>query len=246
MITSSKATDARLNPGNILKLYRYQPIDFHDIYEEKIEGTPVVVADLDGTVLTVNSWRIFSKRVVIELAHRKKYWKASGLISKMLLKKLRILEHREVKYYFCKEAQKLGNDFINEIVSEIIGYKNQEVLSIIKKLVQKGVKTILATAAAGEYAKLLGKQLGFDYVICTPEAEASIDQYLETRGSQKVEEIRKLIDRENLRVSTVISDHWHDLPLLTSFSRADSYIVNPNRETLRKIKLSGLKILKIT
>lgn len=201
---------------------------------------PVVVADMDGTVLRINSWRIFSREVLRELARRGHFAQAAGLIGRQLLKKLGRIEHREVKYAFARAAQGFGEEFYNRLNREIHRHVNWDVMHFINDFEKTGMGKVLASAAAGEYAVRLGRELGFEHVITSPAAGESLEEYIETKGERKVQLIERLAAVKGLRPAVVVTDHWHDLPMLRAFADAKKYLVSPPKRHAARSRPQGL------
>lgn len=201
-----------------------------------------LIADMDGTILTVNSWHIFSKEVLKELAGRGSYFKAGFLCFKTLQRKLRLIGHREVKYYFAKASQEFDDNFFRRLTQIIVAHANKRVMDFIYGRRKDGYTIILATAAAGEYARLIGENLNFDYIIASPKAGTSLDEYSECKGIIKAKEVEKLLREHNLEAEIVITDHWHDLDLMKHFQEAEIYLVNPSSDTSKVVKDSKINI----
>lgn len=191
-----------------------------------------LIADMDGTVLTVNSWRIFSKAVLVELLRLGRFAKAARLVILILKKKLGRIEHREVKYNFGRASQEFGQQFFDRIIAGIKAFENREAMDFIRQKKADGMTIVLASAAAGEYAFRLGRELMFDYVIATPEAGAELSDYRECKGAEKVRHVNNLLEEFHLSPAIVMTDHWHDLPLMQAYPAAEKYLINPSSETL--------------
>lgn len=209
-------------------------------------GTAVVV-DLDGTLLRVNSWPLFARALMRSLLRRGHLASAARLAWKALLRKAGRIDHRRLKYAFGHIAAKhFAEADLELLLRELCGYVAADVMELLAEYARRGAEPLLATAAAAEYSRPLGRRLGFTLIAASSDARcASVEEYVECKGAAKVAAVDSLLEKEHLRVAAIITDHHHDLPLLQAYPDAERLLVRPGEESLRKIEASLRGQLKI-
>lgn len=166
-------------------------------------SVPWVVCDLDGTLLSVNSFTKFTAwlgfrypRLLVPLA-----WV-------VLRRKLRLISHAEAKREIvamaakCVDREKLGV-WIRRLLEL---YINTEVQEILRNRSEDGCCLLLATAAPELYAVALGREAGFDAVLATPAPGP------ENRREEKRDRIAQFMRERGGRPVLFISDHDDDMP----------------------------------
>lgn len=201
----------------------------------KTAPRPAIIVDLDGTMLACNSWPVFARAVLRQLMSTRRRATALALAALLTARKLRLISHSAVKYRFARCSQSFPDSFHDRLVGQLEGEVNTRVRHLVDSYVKQGYVPVLATAAAGEYAVPLGRRLGFAHITSTPRAGGGSREYQECVGERKADMVSRLMQEAGLTPAAVVTDHWHDLPLLRRFSSCRRYLVAPGRETLARI-----------
>ncbi len=203
----------------------------------RLQSAPLtaVVADMDGTVLGCNSWPVFVRSLLRSLLRGGHWISAAALARKLMARRRGKITHREVKYAAARIARR---HFPQRDMDRLLNRLEREVRPEVMSLLDSYPDSlrVLATAAAGEYAEALGRRLGFDRVLATMPADCPAAGYRELRGDLKAATVKQLLAEEGLRAAAVITDSFHDLPMLRAFPEADRVLVGPQAETLRALE----------
>ena len=186
------------------------------------QAAPVLVFDLDGTVLRVNSfpyWALFliagsmrgigaSRRVHLAL-------RAARLV---LLRKLRLIDHAALLGGLQRAWSAIPAAMTGALADPLQTMLLRRIRSNLRPLLQsvasERVDAVLATAAAGEYAQELGRRIGFRHVLATPapgHRAARINS-----GDRKRATVLAFLERAGWqdRPLVLFTDHIDDLPLM--------------------------------
>lgn len=173
---------------------------------------PVLIVDLDGTLLQVNSfprWAMFLVRG--RFAHLD--WRSRahiGLSSLALIagRKLRLMPHdalkQRLRHLWQVATSGDSGAAQRDIAGQLRAHVRPEFAPLLKSVADGDADAILATAAAGEYAEGLGRSLGFRHVLAT------------VRGAQKKDAVLRLLSERGWqnRPRILYTDHVDDLPLM--------------------------------
>ena len=180
----------------------------------------ITLVDLDGTLVKVNTWPFFARKVLNQAFGKGKVPMAFCLGFMLLLRKLKFISHKRIKKFFLLRSHDLLNKHDREkFAFEMSCHFNPDVLRLLEEASHKDSLIVMATAAAGEYAPLISAHAGINKTLCSPRACKGTD-YIECRGDKKADEAQKLAELSGLPVSLVITDHNDDLPLFNRFPRA--------------------------
>ena len=192
----------------------------------------IIVIDLDGTFVSVNTfhkWMIF----VTILAFKKlRFISLLNILKIILLRAIKKINHAQMKVAILKISEKfIKNKDIKNFVQSLDKYVHQDIL---KRLDKDNTINILATGAPQIYAQEIKEKYGFDYEISTPPT--TIKPWKENLKEEKKKNLLALLERENLtsKVESLYTDHHDDLPLMVYAEF--TYLVNASEETLKKIK----------
>lgn len=187
-----------------------------------IDVVPVLVFDLDGTILPFNSfprWVLF----LIFGALPGLGWRPRGRLSllafrMLLLRKLGRLSHNELQRRLqaaCRTAcigydQPLTNRFEAALQRKV----RRNLLWLLQAIPDEAFDAVLATAAAAEYAEPLGSRLGFRHVLAT-QPERDVDDPPNV-GLAKHDGVMNLLHTLgwNDRPIVLFTDHIDDIPLI--------------------------------
>jgi phosphoserine phosphatase len=202
---------------------------------------PVLVFDLDGTLLTVNSFPIWVLFLgfggVRGLSIRVRLTVTRMVVRLLVLRKLgrmdheTFLRHMQALWHFATAgdegaaAQRLG--------TLLLRYRRRNMAPVLKLVTDGTLDGVMATAAAEEYAQGLGRRLGLPNVVATPGGRGS-DEPSNT-GERKRQRLLAWLEERGWSGRPLIffNDHMADVPLMR-----DSRIVCwfGSRRTLERAK----------
>lgn len=187
---------------------------------------PVLVFDLDGTVLRRNSfpiWVLFvgfgGIRSLTLKQHLTLTWRVLRLL---LLRKLgridheTLLRHMQALWHFATghddaaAAQRLGRLLLRS--------KRHNVEPVLKLVTHGAMDGVLATAAAEEYANEVGQRLGLVNVLATRSGRRPGEP--SNTGEQKRERLLAWLEQRGWTGRPLIffNDHMADLPVMRNSS----------------------------
>jgi HAD superfamily hydrolase (TIGR01490 family) len=211
-------------------------------YNPGVLAPKVALFDLDGTLLRVDSARLYTRfrrargEATLMDALRVSLWATQytlGVIDapKVALKALRSFKGREEHWLLqsCREW--------------FPGYVLPELQEAGRRAVERhraaGDFVAIVTGATRYVAELVATELGIAHVICS-ELELDQDRRFTGRvieplcyGHGKIERTRRLAEREGFRLedATFYSDSINDLPLLEAVKAP--VVINPDRRLRR-------------
>lgn len=185
---------------------------------------PVIVFDLDGTLLRGNSFRLWFLYLVVgrypHLTSAQRAHLSFQALAIMVKRKLNFCDHVCAKRQLQKIwASSLVSDRKHEVIERLMGQLGKMVrpcfTSILKDVREKRVDAVLATAAAEEYARPFGRRLGFTRILTSPPATSATDAQ-DNVGERKAENVRALLKELGWadRKIIVLTDHHEDMPLM--------------------------------
>ncbi len=182
----------------------------------------VLVFDLDGTVLSVNSFPLWAMHLLrARFAHL-------GLVQRLgvslraggvlAARKARLIGHEAFKWRLQQLWQQAvaGDGGVAEraFAQHLVSYVRPELTGVLKAVSEGRVDAVLATAAAGDYAQALGQALGFRHVLATPRDRSASTP--STVGVHKRDAVLAFLAERGWqgRPITFFTDHEDDLPLI--------------------------------
>lgn len=207
-----------------------------DGFKDKELKVPLVVVDLDGTYISANTFKIFMSCGLCMLFLKKEIYTLAYVLWLLLLRKLRLLSHRTLKFKvfpLFSNDENLKDLFIRRVAPLV----NQKVKRIIDSYRASGCRILLATAAADTYISWIWDG---DY---QGTCMTNNPDRLENRGEMKLSNVLKYVSDNNLKLQTVITDHSDDLPLLKQ--GAENILVKPSEKSTRIIINNNVPINKI-
>ena len=182
---------------------------------------PTLIFDLDGTVLSGNSFHNWLRVLVFGYFGEIKFTDRLDISYKtvhvMVRRKLNKLTHAAAK----AALQKIWADALNRdparlavewIISDLYAAVRPNMHAVLIHLAKEPNNAILATAAAGEYAEPLATRLGFKHVIATP-AYGSPDW-----GEENIGEVKR--DRA---MAYIRAQGWENAPRIFLTDHRDDY-----------------------
>jgi len=186
------------------------------------DDTPVLIFDLDGTILRVNSFPFWVLYMIAgplpELGWRARLTLSAKAQKLLLRRKLGRIDHRQLMggiQAAWHEATGAGRDEPADRVSRLLRHLVRPALEPLLDRIGAGeADAVLATAAAGEYAIGLGHQLGFRHVLSTP-CRLPPDEAINA-GQQKLSRVLVFLAAQDWteRPAVLLTDHLDDLPLM--------------------------------
>jgi phosphoserine phosphatase len=182
---------------------------------------PVLIFDLDGTVLRVNSfphWVLFlicGPIRGIGLFRRMRLARRAAWL--LLLRKLRRIDHAALlgglQRAWWEIPTAITGALVDPLQTMLLRRIRPNLRTLLQMVASDRVDAVLATAAAGEYANGLGRRLGFRHVLATPPAAAG---GLINAGACKRDRVIAFLESAGWRDRQLIllTDHIDDLPLM--------------------------------
>ena len=199
----------------------------------------VTFVDLDGTLISGNSMHIFMKRLPRMLMKRRAPGAAISAMWHIWLRSFRLINHSKMKWYLTKTARIHLEDSDWEDLAETIAQSvNPDVKDLVESRRRLGCLTYLATAAIEEYSLPLSRLLGYEGAVATKFTDNQ-DDYEEMNGDAKRYGIEKLLEEENLRLESFITDHPDDLPTAKAYPYL-TVVVNPTQKTADQFREVGV------
>lgn len=188
--------------------------------------TPVMVVDLDGTLVRGNTLHI-----ALRLGLRRgSLLSRLAIASWLVARRLRLVSHERMKYAALPRvfaARGVADEFKALVTSSL----NSDVVDLISRHEAAGGLVLLATAAAASYVPLIWNG---DYV-ASPAGGPDL------RGDAKVRAVDEWVKAHGGRVSMFLTDHQHDLPMARYAAAAGARVVlvNPRPAALEAFSAEG-------
>ena len=183
---------------------------------------PVLIFDLDGTILAVNSFPRWARRLVLgrfsHLPLSERAWVAARSAVALAASRLKITSHQRLRWRLQHlwRAAIAGDGSASEtqFQHELLHHVRPALRPLLTAVATGRVDAVLATAAAEDYAVGLGRALGFTHILATPATKEppaavlpgevkrqAVTRFLAVRGWQQ-------------RPCVLFTDHPDDLPLM--------------------------------
>jgi phosphoserine phosphatase len=181
-----------------------------------------MILDLDGTILSINSFRVWSMFMVrgrfphLGAGHRARV--AAAAVGVLIQRKMGLTNHTELKCQMQTlwKTAIAGDDGACErrLIAELRAYVRPELVTTLAGIAQGKIDGVLATAAAGDYAYALGRALGFQHVLATSPTRHATDP--DNSGESKLNAVLSFLRAQSWqdRPRVLFTDHRDDLPLI--------------------------------
>ena len=205
--------------------------------QEPLKGTTFV--DLDGTLLSANSMHIFMRRLPAMLMKRGAVAGAIASLWWNSMRSLRLVSHHSMKWHLTKTArQHLEDSDWEQLAESMARSVNPKVKDYIQSRRERGCLTYIATAAPEEYTLPLARIMGYEGVLATVFTEDQAD-YTELSRHAKHEAIERLLDEQQLRLESFLTDHTDDLPTAAAYPGL-TILVGVTKKTANEFRNSGV------
>jgi phosphoserine phosphatase len=184
--------------------------------------SPVLICDMDGTILRGNSFPLWIMYLMCG------WLPEPGLPARVMLslRVQRLLLHRRlgridhtrlmrgVQNAWHRASEGAAAGAADRVPARLRRLVRPAFEPVLQRIASGEIDAVLATAAAAEYARPLGLQLGFRHVLTTP-CRLPPDGVL-NHGVEKLRRVQAfLADRQwSARPRVLLTDHLDDLPLL--------------------------------
>lgn len=200
-----------------------------------------VVVDLDGTLLSVNSFREYVLYVVKESLRTGRVGVLLPVMWNVVLRILRVMPHSVMK---CRVLEKsslfMDAARLSRFVDKLLLQVNADVEAMCEKYRSRGYYILLATAAPVSYSEIISCRMGFDGCCATPLPLPEL-KWHENARNHKRESVLQHLSSMNASVAVVITDHHDDIPLMKTNS-GENILINPSQKTLSFVRKSGIPI----
>jgi phosphoserine phosphatase len=185
----------------------------------------VLICDLDGTLLSINSFPAWVRFLIfghfgdIDIRERLKI--SFATIGVMLERKLFNKDHAVTKARLqqlwvradAQDSEKIGLEWLLSDLSATIRPNLSKFLQLI---LLNRVPSILATAASADYAVPLGQKMGFKNIVATPTMDATNAKTLHNVGTVKRDNVLAFLRANGWENQPRIffTDHVEDMPLI--------------------------------
>ena len=205
--------------------------------QDALKGATIV--DLDGSLISGNSMHIFMKRLPGMLMKRHSPGAAICALWQTWLRSIHLISHRSMKWHLTKIARRHLQDSDWDSLAEVIaGSINPHVRDLVQSRRNLGCLTYIATAAAEEYTLPICRSLGYDGVLSTKFTDRLTD-YKELNRHAKHNAIEKLLQDEQLRLESFLTDHIDDLPTAKSYPHL-SILVGSSEKVAAEFRDAGI------
>jgi phosphoserine phosphatase len=187
-----------------------------------VAAAPVLICDLDGTILDGNSFPLWILYLMFgrlpELRPSLRVKLSLRLQLLLVHRRLGRIDHaqlmREVQHAWHTATESVP-DGSTARVPAMLRRRVRPAFEPLLRLIAAGeIDAVLATAAAGEYAVPLGRQMGFRHVLATPCRLASAGAL--NHREQKLRRVLGFLTQQQWRERSrvLLTDHVDDLPLI--------------------------------
>jgi phosphoserine phosphatase len=201
-----------------------------------------VVVDLDGTLLSTNTFKeyiIFSCKEAIKCHF---FYVLTLIFFWVIIRKIRLIKHDVMKYHVLHLTKFYMTQTKIEIFTSIIVSKiNNSILCLLRKLKKKKYTICLSTAAPGVYVKPLSEYLSsvIDFIVTTPMPSGNFSWHENVR-QVKADNTIKLLNQNGIQLKILITDHHDDIPLLL-IKKDSNILVSPSKRTISKLRAFNIE-----
>lgn len=185
-------------------------------------GDPVWIFDLDGTVITVNSFPLWVRHLglgrIPGLTIGRKLVTGLAVAAALAERKVARRGHAHFKQrlqwiWARTTTRQTDQAAAEDFADHVLRYRRPSLEGLIDQIRLQRLDAILATAAAEEYAGAIAARLGFRHHLATPRGAASNRENI---AAAKRDAVLDLMARNGWtgRPIVLATDHPEDLPLI--------------------------------
>ena len=208
---------------------------YFDVHGQKIirEGIKLdkqlLIIDLDGTFVSVNTFHKWMKFLFIEELKKLHFISLFKILKIVGLRLIKSITHAQMKFSILQiSEQNITTIQIEKFVDSLDIFVHHTILDLLER---KNAISILATAAPLLYAQQIKEKYNFDYVIATEDTQqVNWEENLRERKKKNLLALLKTNSLSNTK-STIYTDHHDDLPLIDYVNY--TYLVNPTNSTIQ-------------
>jgi len=187
---------------------------------------PILVFDLDGTVLRLNSFPIWILFVgfggIRSLSLKQQFrltWRVLGLLASRKLGRINhetLQRHMQALWHFATAGD--TDTSAQRLATLLLRLTRRNMASALKLVTDGAMDGILATAAAEEYANEIGQRIGFTHILATSGGRRPSEPA--NTGEHKRERLVAWLEQRGWTDRPLIffNDHMADLPLMRDSS----------------------------
>jgi len=144
--------------------------------EQTPRGKPAIVFDLDGTILSINSFKLWVTQMIAGHFPGLSPWRRAVLsvstMTALAKRKAGMSCHETLKWTLQRHWQKAtrgdGGVGEREFVQLLCSYVRPDLIGLLSAVAAGKIDAVMATAAAADYADAFGRLLGFTHILATP------------------------------------------------------------------------------
>jgi phosphoserine phosphatase len=186
------------------------------------DSLPVLIFDLDGTILRTNSFPLWVVYLMIgripEFDLRQRVLLSMQTMRLLLSRKIGRLSHDELqrRLQMVWQAAIAGGrlPMTNRYETRLLRLVRPNIGSLLSLMAKRQFDSVLATAAVEDYAEPLGRRLGFRSVLAT-RANRNVGEPANARAAKR-RSVRDFLRHAGWcdRSLILFTDHLDDLPLI--------------------------------
>lgn len=200
-----------------------------------------VIVDFDGTLVKINSFEKFFKQLFKYWIMNLKIGYSLYLLFLILIRKMKLIEHAELKKRTLQYVQNKDiKIFIEQFSKKLISDVNANVVEIIQNYRNEGYAIHLCTAAPKLYIEKFTSYFSFkfDEIVCTDSPTEEMD-WKENLGEHKLYSTNILLHKRSEKLMVLLTDSYDDIPLL-KIHKLKNIIVNPSEKTIKLLKKENI------
>lgn len=184
---------------------------------------PLTVVDIDGTYINGNTLTIYYMCGLRHLFELRRFLTVAKLLAVVAIRKLRLISHLRMKTYILNHLFPY-----DDILSSFAIKAKERINPQVAALVQNESVVLLASAAPSYYIEKICDGMPFVASAFYPGKS-----FVECRGEEKLRRVNEWAAVNDCCISTVVSDHYDDAPLIKANKQGLNILVNPSKKTLR-------------
>lgn len=209
---------------------------------------PVLIFDLDGTLLSINSYPRWARRLARggfpHLRKSRRVALAVRATAVLAARKFKLMGHEEAKWRLQAlwQAATCDDEGSSEAAlrEELMIFVRPEFEQILPAVRSGTLDAILATAAAAEYACGLGLALGFTHIFASQRPQVAPPSG--SAGERKLRAVMAFLEARGWqnRPRILFTDHPDDLPLMRVCAQIYWFGTAAHRRLCEKMAPEGL------